>query len=616
MLAKEVKESFDDKGWLYEIKWDGYRAIAEVNQEGIKFYSRNGLNFSGTYSLITNELKKFSSDVIIDGEIVVLNDEGLPSFQLLQHYNTDPGHPIKYYVFDLLHLNGHDTYNLPLLERKKLLKEVIPQSELIVYSDHLEEEGKAFFDICRERNLEGIMAKKCDSQYYAGRRTNEWLKIKHNQTAEAIIAGFTAPTGLRQYFGALILATKAGENYTYIGHTGSGFNTRSLKDMWNVLQPLITGHSPFNTKIKTNAPVTWVKPELVCEIKFTEKTNDGKLRHPIFLHLREDKKSNEVTTEKAPQKEQAVSNKTEEKNSKVFTFGNSKVVTSNPTKIYFPDDNVTKQDVIEYYISVSNYILPYLKGRPESLLRNPGGINDKGFFHKDAGDSAPDFVKSQKLFSDSANKDIDYIICDNQATLTYMNNLGCIEINPWHSTLKKIDYPDYFIIDIDPSDNNTFSQVVEVALATKKVLDKAGAECYCKTSGSSGLHIYIPAGKKYTYEQGKDFALIICTLVQEMLPDFTTLERNLKKRGNKHIYLDYLQNRKGQTISCVYSLRPKRGATVSTPLFWKEVNSKLDHRNFTINNTLARIKKTGDIFSGVFNKGVSITKCLKNLSIS
>lgn len=613
MLAKEVKDPFDDKGWLYEIKWDGYRAIAEVKDGDIKLYSRNGLNFSGTYSLVANELKKFSSDVIIDGEIVVLNENGLPSFQLLQYYNTNPDHPIKYYVFDLLHLNGHDTYSLPLLERKKLLKEVIPQSELIVYSDHVEEEGKAFFDISRERNLEGIMAKKCDSQYYAGRRTNEWLKIKHNQTTEAIIAGFTAPTGARQYFGALILATKAGETYTYIGHTGSGFNARSLKEMWDLLQPLITSQSPFKEKIKTNTPVTWVKPLFVCEIKFTEKTNDGKLRHPIFLHLREDKKPTEVKTEKTVTKEQTVPDTTEKKNSKIYTFGSTKVVTSNPNKIYFPDDNVTKQDVIEYYISVSNYILPYLKGRPESLLRNPGGINDKVFFHKDAGDTAPSFVKSQKLFSDSVNKDIDYIICDNQATLTYMNNLGCIEINPWHSTLKKIDYPDYFIIDIDPSDKNTFSQVIEVAIATKEVLNRAGAECYCKTSGASGLHIYIPAGKKYTYEQGKDFALIICTLVQEMLPGFTTLERNLKKRGNKHIYLDHLQNRKGQTISSVYSLRPKTGATVSTPLLWKEVNSKLDPKNFNIHNTLPRLKKTGDIFSGVFNKGLSITKCLKNL---
>jgi bifunctional non-homologous end joining protein LigD len=257
--------------------------------------------------------------------------------------------------------------------------------------------------------------------------------------------------------------------------------------------------------------------------------------------------------------------------------------------------------------------LPYLKGRPESLLRNPNGIKDKGFFHKDAGETAPVFVKSYKIFSDSVNKEIDYIICDNQATLTYMNNLGCIEINPWHSTLKNIDSPDYIIIDIDPSDKNTFSQVVEVANVTKQFLDKAGADCYCKTSGASGLHIYIPAGGKYTYDQGKDFALIICTLVQEQLPGFTTLERNLKKRGDKHIYLDYLQNRKGQTISCVYSLRPKPGATVSTPLYWKEVNSKLHPKDFTIKNTLERIKKTGDIFSGILGKGISITKCLKNL---
>ncbi|MEJ7674557.1 MAG: non-homologous end-joining DNA ligase [Chitinophagaceae bacterium] len=242
---------------------------------------------------------------------------------------------------------------------------------------------------------------------------------------------------------------------------------------------------------------------------------------------------------------------------------------------------MTKGDVINYYIEMADYILPYLKGRPESLLRNPNGINAKGFFHKDAGEEAPSFVKSKKLFSESANKDIDYIICNNQPTLTYLNNLGCIEINPWHSTLKSLDHPDYLIIDIDPSNENTFEQVIEAAKVVKQILDQAGAQSYCKTSGSTGLHIYVPTAKKYSYEQVKDFAYLICMLASEQLPEFTTLERNLQKRGHKHIYMDYLQNRKGQTISSVYSLRPKPGATVSTPLLWKEVKSGLTPQEFT-----------------------------------
>ncbi|MEO8110999.1 MAG: DNA polymerase domain-containing protein, partial [Ginsengibacter sp.] len=270
-------------------------------------------------------------------------------------------------------------------------------------------------------------------------------------------------------------------------------------------------------------------------------------------------------------------------------------------------------DVINYYISMADYILPYLEGRPESLLRNPNGIHQKGFFHKDAGENAPKFVKRQLVFSESNSKNIDYIICDNTATLTYLNNLGCIEINPWHSTVQDLDKPDYLIIDIDPSDDNTFEQVIEAANVLKQVLDKAGAPGFCKTSGASGMHIYVPTAKKYTYEQVKDFTYLICMIANEQMKDFTTLERNLKKRGSKHIYLDYLQNRKGQTISSVYSLRPKIGATVSTPLLWKEVKSGLSPKQFTIDNIEKRVKEMGDIFKGVLGKGIDLTKCIKKL---
>ncbi|MEO6538768.1 MAG: DNA polymerase domain-containing protein, partial [Ferruginibacter sp.] len=271
-------------------------------------------------------------------------------------------------------------------------------------------------------------------------------------------------------------------------------------------------------------------------------------------------------------------------------------------------------DVIDYYQKIAAYILPYLKDRPESLKRNPGGIMDAGFFHKDAGEEAPSFVKSIPLYSESTKKDIDYIICNNNATLAYMNNLGCIEINPWNSTTKKLDYPDYLIIDIDPSDKNNFEQVIETALAFKTILDKAGAECFCKTSGSSGLHIFLPMGKKYSYETVKDFAHLVCTMVQEILPRFTSLERNLAKRGNKNIYLDYLQNRRGQTLACAYSLRPKKGATVSAPLHWREVKKGLHPSQFNIKNIFARLKKEGDLFKGVLGKAVDLNKCLEKLA--
>ncbi len=627
MLAKETKDAFDDKDWLYEIKWDGYRAMSEIEAGNVKLYSRNGITFENSYPLVVQELKEIKVDAILDGEIVVLNDEGYPEFQLLQHYESNTHRPIHYYIFDILSLNGHNTCELPLIERKELLQSIIKKSEVVKYSDHIMEKGISFFNVSTEKNLEGIMAKKADSLYYVGRRTNEWLKIKNNKTQEAIITGYTEPGGSRKYFGALVLGIKDGNQLKYIGHTGSGFNQQSLKEMWDLLQPLKQSTSPFVENIKTNMPVTWVKPKLVCEIKFTEVTKEGMLRHPIFLHLREDKSIKEVTMantknskkplpkvveKKKINREEKITD-TETTNGQIFSFGKIKVKTTNLDKIYFPDEGITKGDVINYYIEMADYILPYLKGRPESLLRNPNGINAKGFFHKDAGEEAPSFVKSKKLYSESANKDIDYIICDNKPTLTYLNNLGCIEINPWHSTIEALNNPDYLIIDIDPSKENTFEQVIEAANVVKQILDKAGAASYCKTSGASGLHVYVPTAKKYNYEQVKDFAYLICMLSSEQIPGFTTLERNLQKRGHKHIYMDYLQNRRGQTIACAYSLRPKTGATISTPLLWKEVKSGLTPQDFNINNIIKRVKKAGDIFTPILGKGINLNKCLNNL---
>ncbi|MEO7961606.1 MAG: non-homologous end-joining DNA ligase, partial [Ginsengibacter sp.] len=344
-------------------------------------------------------------------------------------------------------------------------------------------------------------------------------------------------------------------------------------------------------------------------------------------HLRSDKNKKDVSMANtkevaAPKEHTTVPKKTAKKkavdqqkseNDATVRFGKYSLKLSNLDKIYFPEDGITKGDVINYYKSIGSYLLPYLKGRPESLLRHPNGIHEQGFFHKDAAENAPGFVENQKVHSESNDKYIDYIVCNNQATLTYMNNLGCIEINPWHSTTASLEKPDYLIIDIDPSDKNTFEQVIESAIVLKEILDKAGAPAFCKTSGASGMHIYVPTGKKYTYEQVKDFTHLVCMLANEQLKAFTTLERNLKKRGNKHIYLDYLQNRKGQTISSVYSLRPKTGGTVSTPLEWKEVKTGLSPKDFTIKNSLERIKKKGDLFKGVMGKGIDLKKCLNNL---
>lgn len=630
MLAKETDEPFSAKDWIYEIKWDGYRAIAEINKNNISLYSRNGNTFNASYPIVVNALQKLNINAVVDGEIVVMDKNGKSDFQLLQHYTINDEHPIQFQVFDLLSINGKNTSDIPLIERKKLLKQLLnKKNDVIKYSDHIVEKGNEFFKIAEENDLEGIIAKKADSFYYPGIRTNEWLKIKHHKTVEAIIAGFTQPAGSRKNFGALILGTWNKNELEYIGHTGSGFNAKKLQEMSKLFKPLIQKKSPFDELFKTNTPATWLKPVLVCEIKYTEWTNDGHLRHPVFLRLRDDKKANEITmdaikpikkesvkeilikTKKNNDKEQT--DKSEKQNEKIITFGKINVKITNVNKVFWPEEGLTKGDVINYYQSISKYILPYLKDRPESLYRNPNGINEKGFYHKDAGDEAPDWIESHNIFSKSVNKNINYIICNNDATLAYLNNLACIEFNPWHSTIKQLDKPDYLIIDIDPSEKNTFEQVIETANVIHDILKSVGAESYCKTSGATGMHVYVPTQKKHTYDQLKDFAHLICMITQKQLPGFTSLDRNLKKRGNKMIYLDHLQNRRGQTIASVYSLRPKKGATVSMPLKWEEVKYGLSAQNFNIYNSLKRIEKKGDLFSGVLGKGIDLEKCLNLL---
>ncbi|WP_255153491.1 non-homologous end-joining DNA ligase [Ferruginibacter sp. HRS2-29] len=326
----------------------------------------------------------------------------------------------------------------------------------------------------------------------------------------------------------------------------------------------------------------------------------------------EQKKAGKKTASKQAEKAKKNTSKKEEF---FISSGKLKVPVSNPQKFYFPKEKITKKMVVEYYQSIAKYILPFLKDRPESLKRNPNGILDAGFYHKDAGENAPGFIKSFPVHSESSNKQIDYIICNDKATLAYLNNLGCIELNPWHSTIKKPDHPDYMIIDIDPSEKNNFEQVVEVAKAFKKLFDKAGARSFCKTSGFTGLHIYVPMKKKYPYEEVKEFAHQLCISVSELLPDITTLTRNLEKRGNKKIYLDYLQNRAGQTIASVYSLRPKKGATVSMPLEWKEVKKGLSPALFDIHNAAKRIAKKPSIFNGIFGPATNISACIKKLKL-
>ena len=646
MLASLGDEPFDNADWIFELKWDGYRAIAECNGSDVKLYSRNGLSFNERYPAIVEELAKMKLKAVLDGEVVLFNEDDRPDFQKLQHYDDNQHLPLIYYAFDLLEIDKKNICSKSLIERKKILKKTLKKSAIVRYSDHIEEKGIAFFNEVKKKGLEGIMAKRAESEYVIDVRTREWLKIKNTLTREAIICGYTEGRGSRQHFGALVLGEFKKNKLHYIGHTGTGFTAKSLKETWTVMQKFKRDASPFDVKIPVNGKVTWLEPKLVVEVKYSEITRDGILRHPVFLHLRDDKKPKEVTPEPEPVHATEVANKTSKvkksttttkskkvgpskanknkastetetsdnkSNSLIILANKRKVEISNPGKIYWPDEKLTKGDMIKYYDGIADYILPYLKNRPLSLLRNPNGIKEKGFFHKNAGDIAPDWMTTAKVYSESGDKYIRYLVCNDKSSLLFIANLGCIEMNPWNSTTKNEDNPTWMVIDIDPSDNNTFDDVIETAQVVKQILDRAKVDCYCKTSGASGLHVYIPMGEKYSYDQVKDFANLVAMMVTDELPDLTTLERSLSKRSSSKIYVDYLQNRRGQTLATAYSLRPKPGATVSMPLDWKEVKQGLHPSDFNIHNALSRVKKKGDIFSPVLGKGIDLAKALKAL---
>ncbi len=617
MLATQAKEIFDHQDWLYELKWDGYRVMAHLHNGSAKLYSRNGVSYTEKFSPVTKELNSISHDAVLDGEMVIVNEEGLPDFQKLQNYNPDTTKgTLRYYVFDLLHLNGIDTVSLGLKERKSLLPELLEDLQRVIYCDHLEGMGSVFYNRAIEAGMEGIIAKKANSRYFPGLRSEDWLKIKSTESAEVFICGYTDSEKGAKLFGSLILGSMDKGNLVYIGNCGSGYDNKEHKNLQKQLDKLRVENSPFNKKLnlKGRKP-NWVKPELICEVKYSEITKSGVMRHPIYKGLRNDKKLVEITT---PEKV-----KIDPKDATVETTNNAtgtdgtmeingfQVSLSNLDKLYWPDEGIRKYDLIDYYLNISETILPYLIDRPQNMHRHPNGINGKSFYQKDQ-ETLPKWIETYPVFSKSTDKTIDYMLCQTEAALLYMANLGCIEINPWNSRVQNPDSPDFTVIDIDPTDKNTFEEVIEVAQATKEVLDLAGIKGYCKTSGSSGMHVYIPLGAQYSYEEARDFTKLLCYYIHEKTAPLTSMERAVKNRKDK-IYLDYLQNRKGQTLASAYCARPKPGATVSTPLMWDEVKAGLNKSDFNIFSIPDRILEKGDLFSKVLGEGIDMQQTLSNL---
>jgi len=644
MLATLVDEPFDDPDWVYEVKWDGYRALAFVNKGEVELLSRNNKTFNEKFYPIHKVLQDWKINAVLDGEILVLNNKGISNFGSLQNWRSEADGELVYYVFDILWYDGKSLMNLPLLQRQAILKEVLPTDDDSVRASKVfNASGTEFFKAAEKMGLEGIIAKKANSTYSPDLRSKEWLKIKVHKRQEVVIAGFTKNADTSKQFSSLLLGVFEDNKLQYVGKVGTGFSDKVQKEMMAQFKPLITDESPFDTIPDVNKPsrfrpnppkakATWLKPELVCEIEFGEVTNDGVFRHPSFQGMRIDKKATDVVREIAEHTETAIEQaeqKQEDAHASAIQPPKEKgrKTLLNPTdetqvrkicghdlkfthlsKIYWPEDKVTKRDMFNYYYQVAEYILPYLKDRPMSLNRFPGGIHGPSFYQKDVKGKAPDWVKTFP-YTTSDGEDKEYLVGTDEASLLWMASLGCIEMNPWFSRVQSPDNPDYCVIDLDP-DKNTFDQVIAAALEVKKVLDAIDVPSYCKTSGSTGMHIYIPTDAKYSYDQTQLFARIIVNIVHQQIPDYTSLERMIANRKGK-MYLDFLQNRPGATIAGPYSLRPKIGATVSMPLHWDEVKPGLTMKDFTIFNSIDRLKVEGDLFKGVLGKAIDLEKTME-----
>ena len=643
MLATLVDKPFDEPGWLYEIKWDGYRAVAMINKGKVNLISRNNKSFNEKFYPVVDALKKWDINAIIDGEVVVLNEKGVSNFGALQNWRSEADGDLFYYVFDVLWLNGYDLKKLPLTKRKEILKEQIPFEGIIRLSESFETTATEFLEAAAKMEMEGIMAKKEDSVYIEGERTREWLKIKSNLRHEVVIGGFTQNEGSGKSFSSLLVGVFDNGRLDYMGKIGTGFNDKTQKEIMEKMKKLVTDKVPFTEKPDVNKPsrfrpnppkakVTWLKPQLVCEVSYTEVTSDGVMRHPSFEGLRTDKKAKDVRKERAvpaeeveklPEKPGATKytkpstdksrktllNPTEE--TQVKKLNGHELKFTNLSKIYWPKEKYSKRDMLNYYYQVAPILLPYLKDRPQSMNRYPNGINGKSFYQKDITGKAPGWIKMEP-YTTGEGENKNFLVPENEAAILYMANAGAIEMNPWNSTIHKPDHPDWCLIDLDPSDKQGFDIVIKVAQATKEVLDAMGVVGYPKTSGSTGIHVYIPLGAKYTYDQCQMFGRIIATQVNNLLPDITSIERLTKARNNK-LYVDFLQNRPKATLASPYSLRPKPGAPVSMPLYWEEVKKGLKITDFNISNALDRIKSEGDIFKPVLGKGIDLNKILDKL---
>jgi bifunctional non-homologous end joining protein LigD len=630
LLATIATHPPSGDGWLYEVKWDGVRALCFIENNELRIFSRTQKRCEQQYpelSVLPRQVK--ASQAILDGEIAVLDDQGRSSFSLIQprisvadanaiaHLSRST--PVHLFLFDLLYLDGHDLRAATLDERKRLLAEIVTPSERIHVSDTFTVDGSAMLEAARAHGLEGIVAKARASKY-EGRRSRDWLKVKINTTDDFVIGGFTH--GERDYFSSLVLGRYDGKELVHAGQVGTGFNEKSLQEIFAKLEPLITKKSPFTGKVKALRDVTWVKPELVAEIKYLEITPDGLLRAPVFIALRTDKDPKEAQGDEEYKEYKENEEYKVNKGSLIparspaevaLEIGGHRLKLTNLNKVFYPGEGITKRDVINYYDAVAPLILPHLRDRPLSLKRYPNGINGQFFFQKEAEGKVPEWVRLEPIFSEHNQDKIHYIICNDRATLIYLANLACIDQNPWMSRLGSLDNPDFALIDLDPTEGCPYSQIVEAARLVKNTLDSIGLRGYPKTTGGDGMHIYIPLEPVYTFEQVRSFAELLSVLVIKQKPELFTTPRTVSQRKKAKVYFDYLQISSAKTIAAPYVLRAHPGAPVSTPLDWPEVKAGLEPGQFNIHNVLGRFERTGDLFEAVLTKPQRLEPALEKV---
>jgi bifunctional non-homologous end joining protein LigD len=604
MLSTSADTLPQGEGWLYEPKWDGYRAIVTVSSGEVTFASRNGNDLTERFRECARRaaLAVRTADAVLDGEIYALDDQGRSRFSGLQ---AGTG-ALVLVLFDILELDSEPLIDLELVERRERLEQVMDASAGGVVVSPQFEDGEALLEAAREQGLEGVVAKRADSRYQPGRRSPDWRKLKVRLGQEVVIVGYTRGQGRRSGgFGSLVVAVHEAGGLRWAGNVGTGFTDSEIDRLLKLLKPLERPDSPLAETPKMprvrRGDVVWVEPKLVAQVEFAEWTHEGRLRAPVYLGLREDKPASEVRKEREP-----VPN--------AIRKGRRELRMSNLDKPFWPDEGITKGDLIAYYRDVAEVLVPHLRKRPFTMKRYPDGWKGGHFFQKQAPSHMPEWIERVPLPAstrEGEKKIIEYALVDDELALLWMVNMGCIDMHVWSSRVDKPERPDWVMFDLDPAEGATFEDVVTVARLVKDTLDLLELEGYPKTSGSRGIHILMPVARRHTFAEAREFASIVAGALARAHPGLVTTEWSRKKR--KGVLVDANQNRPGATNASVYSVRPRVGAPVSTPLRWEEVVPGLDLTAFTMEVVLDRVARDGDLFAGVLQGKQSLTKALRAL---